>query len=93
MQSQNENEWKVKTQAISNHRRDCSNCDDCWGQRTRDRRSMIAHTRTREAIEQRMIQFIRPMSLSGATPCRGVRRATAEIGFDLTPRVLLRITH
>lgn len=46
-----------------------------------------------EAIERRMIQFVRPMSLSGATPCRAVRRARARIGFDLTLRVLPRITH
>lgn len=63
------------------------------GNNERDRRSTIIHTRACKAIEQRMIQFVRPMSLSGGTPCHGVQRARAQIGFDLTPRVLPRITH
>lgn len=52
-----------------------------------------AHTySTCKAIERRMIQLVRPMSLSGATLCCGARRVRAQIGFDLTPRILLHIT-
>lgn len=58
-----------------------------------DRVHAYRRARACKAIEQRMIQFVRPMSLSGGTPCHGVRRARAQIGFDLTPRVLPRITH
>lgn len=75
------------------YRRRCQWCGEQRVERqTFDDRT---HTGARacKAIEQRMIQFVRPMSLSGGTPCHGVQRARAQIGFDLTPRVLPRITH
>lgn len=46
-----------------------------------DRRSTIAYRRARacKAIERRMIQFVRPMSLSGGTPCHGVQQLKLDL--------------